>query len=212
MFGSMEIAVGQGDAAPAQPAGLRIGSDGERPTFLRLFRPRGTRVAVLASAMPAQLLAMRAASAGAMVRVQSPRPQAWGPVLQHGANVSVAPPGAGLPPPGTLSAPVLIVDDRPTEASGLGNAAPWQCRLDIRAVMSASDLGRLGSADVLIVGQLGAATAGVLARIMALPESVSGSLTILGPGSVALVAKGTIHYVVLDPSPAEGQLLARGAR
>jgi hypothetical protein len=212
MFGSMEIAIRAGDEAPAQPGGLRIGSRGGRPTWLRLFRPRGTRVAVLASAVPAQVLAMRAVSAGATVRVQSPRPQAWGPVLQHGANVSVGPPGAGLPPPGTLSAPVLIVDDRPTETSGLGDAGPWQCRLDIRAVMSSSELGRLASGDLLIVGQLGAATADVLARTMGVPASTSASLTTLGSGSVALVARGTIEYVALDPSPAEAALLARSAR
>jgi hypothetical protein len=212
MFGLMEIAIRDGDEAAGQPGGLRIGSRGARPMWLRLFRPRGTRVAVFASAVPAQVLAMRAVSAGATVRVQSPRPQAWGPVLQHGVNVSVAPSGAGLPPPGTLSAPVLIVDDRPTETSGLGDAGPWQCRVDIRAVMSSSDLGRLASADMLIVGQLGAATAGVLARMMGVPASMCGSLTTLEPGSVALVARGTVQCVALDPSPAEAALLARRAR
>jgi hypothetical protein len=156
---------------------------------------------------------MRAASAGATIRVQSPRPQVWGPVLRHGANVSLAPPGAGLPPPGTLSAPVLIVDDRPTEAGGLGDAGPWQCRLDIRATMTSADLGPLAAADVLLVGQLGAASAGVLARMTAVPTSLISPLTTLGPGTVALVARGgTIHYVALDPSPAEGELLAQSAR
>lgn len=212
MFGSMQVAVRNGDEAPAQPAGIRIGMRRDRPMALRLFRPQGTRVAVLASAVPAQLLAMRAAAVGATVRVQSPRPQAWGPVLRHGATVSIAPPGAGLPPPGTLHAPVLVVDDRPTEVGGLGDAGPWQCHLDIRALMSPADLGAVAHADVLVVGQVSAAIADALAATMGLSMSLIGQLAALGPGSVALVARGTITYVNLDPSQAEAQLLAQSAR
>jgi hypothetical protein len=212
MLGSISVAIRAGDEAPAQPSGVHIGLRRERPVALRLFRPQGTRVAVLASAVPAQLLAMRAASVGAMIRVQSPRPQAWGPVLRHGANVTVAPPGAGLPPPGTPHAPVLVVDDRPTDAGGLGDAGPWQCRLDIRALMSSADLGAIAHADVLIFGQLTAAIANALPDMMGLPVSQTGQLTALGPGSVALVSRGVIQYVTLDPTQAEGQLLAQGSR
>lgn len=212
MFGSMQVAIRGGDEAPAQPAGIRIGMRRERPMALRLFRPQGTRVAVLAGAVPAQLVAMRAASVGVAVRVQSPRPQAWGPVLRHGANVSIAPPGAGLPPPGTLHAPVLVVDDRPTEVGGLGDAGPWQCRLDIRALMAPSDLGTVAHADVLVMGQVSAAIADALGATMGLSMSLLGQLTALGPGDVALVARGAISYVTLDPSREEAQLLALGAR
>jgi ESX secretion system protein EccE len=155
---------------------------------------------------------MRAAAVGATIRVQSPRPQAWGPVLRHGATVSIAPPGAGLPPPGTLDAPVLIVDDRPTEVGGLGDAGPWQCRLDVRALMSPPDVGAVAHADVLVLGQISAAIADALAATMGLSMSLTGQLAGLGPGSVALVARGTIVYVSLDPSQAEAQLLAQGAR
>ena len=154
MFGSMQVTVRDGDEAPAQPSGIRIGMRRDRPLSLRLFRPQGTRIAVLSSAVPAQLLAMRAAAVGATIRVQSPRPQAWGPVVRHGLDISVAPPGAGFPPPGTPHSPVLVVDDRPIEVGGLGDAGPWQCRLDIRAVTSASDLGAIGHADVLVFGQV----------------------------------------------------------
>lgn len=212
MFGSMQVAIRDGDEALAQPSGIRVGMRRERPMSLRLFRPQGTRVAVLASAVPAQLMALRAASVGATVRVQSPRPQAWGPVVRHGANVSVAPPGAGLPPPGTPHAPVLVVDDRPTEAGGLGDAGPWQCRLDIRALMSPSDLGALAHADVLVFGQVSSAIASTLATMMRLSMALVGQLPALGPGSMALVSRGTIHYVALDPTQAEGQLLAQSAR
>jgi len=212
MFGSIQVAIHDGDEAPALPAGIRIGMQRGRPMALRLFRPRGTRVAVLAGAVPAQLLAMRAAAAGATIRVQSPRPQAWRPVLRHGATVSIAPPGAALPPPGTLDAPVLVVDDRPTEIGALGDAGPWQCRLDIRALMCPADLGAVTHADVLVLGQVGAAIADALAATISLSMSLIGQLAALGPGSVALVARGTIRYVSLDPSEGEAQLLAQGAR
>ena len=212
MFGSMQVAIRDGDEAPAQPSGIRIGMRRELPVALRLFRPQGTRVAVLASAVPAQLLAMRASSVGATIRVQSPRPQAWGAVVRHGLDVSVAPPGAGFPPPGTPHAPVLVVDDRPLEVGGLGDAGPWQCRLDIRAVTSPSDLGAIGHADVLIFGQLSSAVATALAAMMGLNMSMIGQLSAMGPESVALVSRGQVAYVALDPSPAERQLLAQSSR
>ena len=212
MFGSMQVTVRDGDEAPAQPSGIRIGMRRDRPLSLRLFRPQGTRIAVLSSAVPAQLLAMRAAAVGATIRVQSPRPQAWGPVVRHGLDSSVAPPGAGFPPPGTPHSPVLVVDDRPIEVGGLGDAGPWQCRLDIRAVTSASDLGAIGHADVLVFGQVSSAVASALATMMGLDMSLVGQLSALGPGAIALVSRGAIEYVALDPSPAERQLLAQSAR
>lgn len=213
MFGgSMEVAIRDGDEAPAQQAGVRVGTRRDRPLVLRLFRPQGTRVAVLAGAVPAQLLAMRAATVGATIRVLSPRPQAWGPVIRHGANVSVGPPGAGLPPPGTLSTPVLVVDDRPTEVGGLGDAGAWQCRLDIRALMGPSDLGSVAHADIVIVGQVSAAIADALAATMGLSMPAVSQLPALGPGAVALVARGAITYVTLDPTRDEAQVLAQGAR
>jgi hypothetical protein len=212
MFGSMQVLIRAGDTAPAQASGVRIGMQRDRPVSLRIFRPQGTRIAVLASAVPAQLLSMRAASAGAAVRVQSPRPQAWGPLVRHGIDVSVAPPGAGLPPPGTPNAPVLVVDDRPAEKGSLGDAGPWQCRLDIRALMSPSDLGATAHADVLVLGQVTSNIANALAGIMGLNVSSIGQLGALGPGTVALVSRGSIRYVALDPSQAEGRLLAQASR
>jgi hypothetical protein len=212
MFGSMPVLIRAGDTAPAQASGLRIGVQRDRPVSLRIFRPQGTRIAVLAGAVPAQLLAMRAASVGATVRVQSPRPQAWGPLVRHGVDVAVAPPGAGLPPPGAPNAPVLVVDDRPAETGGLGDAGPWQCRLDIRALMSPSDLGATAHADVLVLGQVPSNVANALASIMGLSLSSIGQLGSLGPGAVALVSRGSVRYVALDPSQAEGRLLAQTSR
>jgi hypothetical protein len=107
---------------------------------------------------------------------------------------------------------VLVVDDRPTEIGALGDAGPWQCRLDIRALMSQADLGAVAHADVLVLGQVGAAIADALAATMSLSMSLIGQLAGLGPGAVALVARGTMRYVSLDPSEAEAQLLAQGAR
>lgn len=213
MFGSTPVLVRAGDTAPAQPSGIRVGvQQRDRPVTLRIFRPLGTRIAVLAGAVPAQLLAVRATSVGATVRVQSPRPQAWGPLLRHGVDVSVAPPGAGLPPPGAPNSPVLVVDDRPTEAGSLGDTGPWQCRLDIRALMSPSDLGAVAHADVLVLGQVSSNIATTLATIMGLSLSSIGQLGALGPGAVALVSRGSIRYVALDPSQAEGRLLALTSR
>jgi len=212
MLAALSAAIGAGDTAPAQPSGLRIGTRRGTPVDLRLFRPQGTRVAVLAGAIPVQLLTLRAATVGAVIRVQSPRPQAWGAVIRHGVDVSIAPPGAGFPPPGTPDAPVLIVDDRPAEAGGLGDAGSWQCRLDLRSVATLSDLSSFGRADLMLFGQVSSSVATALARTMGLNMSLVGQLAAIGPGTVALVWQGGIQYVELDPSEAERQILAQSSR
>jgi len=212
MLAALSAAIGAGDTAPAQPSGLRIGTRRGTPVDLRLFRPQGTRVAVLAGAIPVQLLTLRAATVGAVIRVQSPRPQAWGAVIRHGVDVSIAPPGAGFPPPGTPDAPVLIVDDRPAEAGGLGDAGSWQCRLDLRSVATLSDLSSFGRADLMLFGQVSSSVATALARTMGLNMSLVGQLAAIGPGTVALVWPGGIQYVELDPSEAERQILAQSSR
>ena len=212
MLAALSAAIGAGDTAPAQPSGLRIGTRRGTPVDLRLFRPQGTRVAVLAGAIPVQLLTLRAATVGAVIRVQSPRPQAWGAVIRHGVDVSIAPPGAGFPPPGTPDAPVLIVDDRPAEAGGLGDVGSWQCRLDLRSVATLSDLSSFGRADLMLFGQVSSSVATALARTMGLNMSLVGQLAAIGPGTVALVWPGGIHYVELDPSEAERQILAQSSR
>ena len=48
--------------------------------------------------------------------------------------------------------------------------------------------------------------------MMGLDMSLVGQLSALGPGAIALVSRGAIEYVALDPSPAERQLLAQSAR
>jgi hypothetical protein len=214
MIASIPVAIAHGDTAPAQVSGVRLGTRNRSaaPVDLRLFRPQGTRIAVLAGAVPVQLLALRAATVGAVIRVQSPRPQAWGPVIRHGADVSIAPAGAGLPPPGTPDAPVLIVDDRPAEAGSLGEAGPWQCRLDLRTLATTSDLGALGRAELMVFGPVRSGVAAALASMTGLPLSHLGRLGSLGPGTVALVWPGGIHYVDLDPSDAEQRVLAQSSR
>jgi hypothetical protein len=212
MLASISAPIAAGDTAPAQASGVRIGTRRGVPVDLRLFRPQGTRIAVLAGAVPMQLLTMRAATIGAVIRVQSPRPQAWGAVIRHGADVSIAPPGAGFPPPGTPDAPVLVIDDRPAEAGGLGEAGAWQCRLDLRSVATMSDLGSLGRADLMVFGQVSSSIATALANMMSLNMSLIGQLASLGPGTVALVWRGGLHYVDLDPSEAERRVLAQSAR
>ena len=212
MLASISAAITAGDTAPAQSSGIRVGTRRGTPVDLRLFRPQGTRIGVLSGAVPVQLLTLRAATIGAVIRVQSPRPQAWGAVIRHGTDVSIAPPGAGFPPPGTPDAPVLVVDDRPAEAGGLGDAGPWQCRLDLRSVATFSDLSSLGRADLLLLGQVSSSVATALATMMGLNTSLIGPLSALGPGTVALVWRGGIQYVELDPSEAERQVLAQSSR
>ena len=107
---------------------------------------------------------------------------------------------------------MLVIDDRPAEAGGLGEAGPWQCRLDLRSVATMSDLGSLGRADLMVFGQVSSSIATALANMMSLNMSLIGQLASLGPGTVALVWRGGLHYVDLDPSEAERRVLAQSAR
>ena len=181
MFGSMQVTVRDGDEAPAQPSGIRIGMRRDRPSSLRPVPAAGHEdcrvVQRCAGPVAGNACGRRRGDDPATTRLQ-----AWGPVVRHGLDISVAPPGAGFPPPGTPHSPVLVVDDRPIEVGGLGDAGPWQCRLDIRAVTSASDLGAIGHADVLVFGQVSSAVASALATMMGLDTSLVGQLSALGPG------------------------------
>lgn len=202
----LPLSLGVASSAPRSGAHLGIGQAG--PVALRLFRPGPTRLAIVGAVEAAQLLAIRAASIGASILVMSRRESIWGPAIAHGADSRVTPPSAG--PALFAEAHTVLVDDRPEEARGTGEAAAWQCRMDIRSPRTALDLGSLGHADAVLLGRLDADLAAAVPAIFGVAPAHPAHLTSLADGVIAVLRRGALDYVTLDPTPAEAGLLRVG--
>ncbi|GAB2463513.1 hypothetical protein GCM10027265_10990 [Jatrophihabitans fulvus] len=204
---TLEIAPGAELAAPV--TGARLGAGQGGPVVLRLFRLAGTRVALAARVLPAQLLAVRATAAGTPVQVMTPRPQLWEPLLRGAPQSRVVPDASSLAVSG---GPMLVVDDRPPAARSALDARPWQCRVDVRTQWGASDLAHLALADVAVFGAMPGDAARAVASAFGLARDAVARLAQLDAGSFAVVRRGRVDFVSLDPTPAEAQVLdsARG--
>ncbi len=193
-------------SAPAPMTGVYLGARvNGGAALLRLFRASGTRIAVLAGPTPAQLIALRAARAGAAVQIKTARPRTWAPLLE-GTPAWVNPlttETAGV------DGPLLVVDDRPDEASGLGDVASWQCRIDIRAPWTPSDLLGFGYADAVLMGLMSSTMAAAVSVVFGIDRRPAGVLTSLEPGTLAVVSRGSLFIVRLDPTADEVAQLNR---
>ena len=202
--GALQVHFAAGAAVAAPPSGVRLGVGRSGPVLIRLFRSGGTRIVLAAGVLPAQLIAVRTAASGAAVHVITVRPQLWQPLLRHGADAHIFGPGAPLPP---QSGPTLLIDDRPAEVRGAGEVPPWQCRLDVRTHWTPSELSTFAHADVVVLGTIAGALAAQVAAVFDVAREATGPMATLAPGSFALLRRGRLEYVSLDPTPAEAQVL-----
>jgi hypothetical protein len=202
--GAVRVRFAPGATVAAPPSGVRLGLGRCGPVLIRLFRSGGTRIVLAADVLPAQLVAVRTAASGATVQVITVRPQLWQPLLRHGADTHIF--GPGTPPP-QRSGPTLLIDDRPAEVRGSGDVPPWQCRLDVRTHWTPSELGTFAHADVVILGTVAGALAAQVASAFDVAREATTAMATLGPGSFALLRRGRLDYVSLDPTPPETQVL-----
>lgn len=203
---TLSLVPGIASAAPRSGAHLGIGQGG--PVALRLFRQIPTRLAVVGAIEAAQLLAIRAGSVGASVLVMTRREAMWGPVVAHSPDGRVTPPAAGA---AQLARPQgVIVDDRPEETRGTGEVGEWQCRMDIRTPTSAAELASLGYADAVLLGRVDAELAAAVPAVFGVAPAHPAHLTSLADGVVAVLRRGALDYVTLDPAPREAALLRAG--
>lgn len=200
----MQVHFAPGAAVSAPPSGVRLGVGRNGPVLIRLFRSGGTRIVLAAGVLPAQLIAVRTAASGAAVHVITVRPQLWQPLLRHGVDAHIFAPGAPLPP---QSGPTLLIDDRPAEPRGAGEVPPWQCRLDVRTHWTPSELGTFAHADVVVLGTVAGVLAAQIASVFDVAREATAPMATLTPGSFALLRRGRLEYVSLDPTPAEAQVL-----
>jgi hypothetical protein len=206
--GTVRVQFKAGATIGAPPSGVHLGAGQAGPISVRLFRSSGTRIALACPVAPAQLIAIRTAAAGAAVHVVTARGQQWEPLLRHGPETHVLTPGAPLPP---YTGPTLLIDDRPTDARGTGEVLPWHCRLDVRTHWTPPELASFAHADIVVFGTIPRELVGNVASAFGLPTSATEPLSALATGYYALLRRGRLEYVSLDPTPAESQVLALAA-
>ncbi|WP_375500223.1 hypothetical protein [uncultured Jatrophihabitans sp.] len=187
----------------APMSGVQLGIGQRGPVRLRLFRLGGTRVVVAARLVPAQLLVVRVAAAGTPVQVVTERPAFWRPLLGgdggHLVTATETRAGAG--------GPTLVVDDRAAHPRGSVELLPWQCRLDLRPQWTPAQLGGFAHGDITVFGALPAEFVPGVARAFEIPVRSAESLARLDATSFAVLRRGRIEYVSLNPTSAEAQLL-----
>jgi hypothetical protein len=207
--GVVGLRLGESAAVRAPVSGVHFGVGERGPIALRLFRLTGTRLAVV-WAPAAQLIAVRVAAAGTPVQVVTNRPALWEPLLPRHLAGQVVPSAELLTPPG---GPSLVVDDRPAHARGAAELHPWQCRIDVRTDWMPGDLASFSYADLAILTDVPPDATGIVASAFGIPVPVAERLAQLPPGRLALLRRGRVEFGVLNPTPAETQLLdaAQGA-
>lgn len=188
-------------AAPV--SGVQVGTGQDGPLRLRLFRLAGTRMVVAGRPVLAQLLVVRVAAAGTPVQVVTERPSFWRPLLGSGPAHLVA---ATETRAGT-GGPTLVVDDRAPQSRGSVELQPWQCRLDLRPQWTPAQLGGFANADVTVFGALPAEFVSGVARAFEIPARTAESLARLDATSFAVLRRGRLDYVSINPTSAEAQLL-----
>jgi hypothetical protein len=205
--GVLGVRLPQDAAVPAPVSGVHFGAAEGGPVSLRLFRLAGTRVVVVGTLAPAQLLAVRVAAAGTPVQVVTTRPQFWEPLLPRELGAQVVRSADHVQPSG---GPSLVVDDRPAQPRTNTEVLAWQCRLDVRSEWSPAELPSFAYTDVAVLGRMPADLTGVVASSFGLAPRVADRLAHLDGSAVALLRRGRLEPATIDPTPAERQLLEAG--
>lgn len=210
--GLLTVPMRADDEVPAARTGILLGAGAQGPVHLRLLRQSGIRIAIAAEPLPAQLIALRAANAAVPVEVGTRRRPPWEPLI-------AAAPGMALRSPDRLaprSGPALIVHDH--APPGPGNAAggnrpaadvrPWQCRVDVYPGWTADQPNTLATVQLAISGPVPAPDAARLATAFGLPPEMLAAVPGLPALTFALLRRGRLEYVSVEPTAAERELLA----
>lgn len=195
--------------------GLVLGRDrdGDLVT-LALFRPEPTVAVAVGPLALVQVLVLRALALGAAVVVETTRTAPWTTFAQLAAGTtgSVEVTGrAGQLPPGTLTAPRLLVVDLDTPPGDGHRVGGWAAQLTLVEGVSQWSASGLGSADVVLAQGLGSGQAQVLGRALGLadPAAVFGGLP---PDVVTLADRSSHRDVQVAPTSVEQWLLQAAAR
>lgn len=179
------------------PAGLVLGPGVRGPVATRLFRPKGTRVALQAPDYVGWLLVHRSAALGAHISVGDPGP--WQTLLDRiaraGASVDI---GGTVPDCGLPYRPSLVLGD------ATGHIGPWQAHI---VTVAADDaLARYRAAD-LAIATPDEAGAEHLRRAFHLTGGQARAAQALSENQVALVSAHRLVRVTVRPGHQEYRAL-----
>ncbi len=200
------FAVTPGSAVAAPVSGVRFGTAAVGPLTLRLFRLRGTRVVITSALLPAQLIVLRAAAAGTPVQVVTHRSQVWEPLLAHDLRTHLITESEVRWARGGAE---LLVDDQPVGGRGASELGPWQCRIDVRARWTPTEIDSLVHTDVAIFGAAAAEHAVRIAAAFGLAQQATADLARLDDRSFGIARRGRIEYASVDATRSEQEVLDR---
>ncbi|MEV7026521.1 hypothetical protein [Kitasatospora sp. NPDC093558] len=205
-------------AFPVGDDGVVIGTDVHgRPSVLGLFRPAAHELVLVGGLWTAQLIALRAASTGARVAVETARPQAWSTLAQAAGGgqpcMTVHQAGRLGPQGASVTSPVLVVRDltaRPPRSRL--SAAPWQTTLTVLPWLVPEAARLVEAADLVGVQRVQPEEAGILRRALSLPPEDVAALPALGDDLTLWTTRMHRQYVRAVAGPAELQVLGAPRR
>lgn len=198
---------------PVGDDGVVIGVDPDRrPAVLGLFRPTAYDVVLVGGVWTAQVIALRAASIGARIAVETARPQLWAAMAQAAGGgqpcVTVHQVGRLGPQGASVTSPVLVVRDlgaRPPRSRL--SAAPWQTTLTLLPYLGPNAARVLNAADLVGVQRVMPQEAELIGRVLSLPEPDVTSLPTLGEDITLWSTRMRRQYVRTVAGQAEQQVL-----
>ncbi|MFJ1624864.1 hypothetical protein ACIODX_31575 [Streptomyces sp. NPDC088190] len=203
---------------PVGDDGVILGTDAEgRTQMIGFHRPAPYDVLLIGGLWTAQVLALRAAAAGARVAVETGRTRAWTTLAQAaGAGlecVSLHDVGRVPPTGAAVSSPVVVVRDcgmRPPR--GRVVSSPWQSVLTLLPYLSPVAPRLMRASTLVGVQRVSPAEAEQVGRILGLARTEIEALPTLADGVTLWVAGRERHWVMTGATEVETGLLGAARR
>ncbi|OYN96333.1 hypothetical protein [Enemella evansiae] len=213
--GNFQLAADTGRSGVVRtgPSGLVLGNGPKGPVTIRLFRERGTRLAVSVPQYVAWLLTFRSISLGAHISLLPTQEREWlglvERVRRHGGTVDVVPGGAAarLPEAGLPYRPSLIVDDTDLYDGSQAGIGAWQAVLLTTDLREAQAVGTLRSVDMTLVNSADNRVIDNLRRAYFLSPRQVKACQLLAEDEVMLAMPRRVVKLSVRPTPLEYQLL-----
>ncbi|OYO25007.1 hypothetical protein CGZ93_00615 [Enemella dayhoffiae] len=198
------------------PSGLVLGTGPNGPVTIRLFRERGTRLAVSVPQYVAWLLAFRSISLGAHLSLLPTHEREWQGLVErvrrHGGTVDVLTGDVArrLPEAGRPFRPSLIVDDTDHYDGAQAQIGPWQSVLLTTDLREPQSVHTLRAVDMTMVNSSDQRVVDHLRRAYYLSPRQVKACQLLGEDEVMLVMPRRVVKLSVRPTPLEYQLLFGG--
>ncbi|WP_377270079.1 DUF3662 domain-containing protein [Peterkaempfera sp. SMS 1(5)a] len=182
-----------------------------------LLRPSPYGVVLVGGLWAAQLIALRAGTAGARIAVETGRSHAWNPVARAAdggrLRLEVHPIGRLTPQTASAAGPLLIVRDcGPHPATAAVPPRPWQTVLTLLPYFGAGAEHQLSEADLVGVQRVAPQEAGRIAEVLRLNPREAAALPGLGDDATLWADRQSRHFLSAAPTADEAQVLGPARR